>query len=37
MALSPSAHDLWESNFGEVPSFELGVEEELLLVGPDNS
>jgi carboxylate-amine ligase len=36
MALSPSANDLWESNFGRVPSFKLGVEEELLLVGPDN-
>lgn len=36
MALSPSAQDLWESNFGEVPPFALGVEEELLLVGPDN-
>jgi glutamate---cysteine ligase / carboxylate-amine ligase len=28
--------DLWESRFGIEPPFSLGVEEELLLVGPDN-
>jgi carboxylate-amine ligase len=36
MALAPDAETLWESNFGAEPSFALGVEEELLLVGADN-
>jgi carboxylate-amine ligase len=31
-----TATDLWESRFGDQPPFSLGVEEELLLVGPDN-
>jgi carboxylate-amine ligase len=31
-----TAKDLWESRFGTAPSFALGVEEELLLVGSDN-
>ena len=36
MTLRPIATDLWETNFGTEPAFRLGVEEELLLVGPDN-
>jgi glutamate---cysteine ligase / carboxylate-amine ligase len=36
MALDPTTHDLWESNFGAELPFALGVEEELLLVGADN-
>ena len=36
MTLRPTPTDLWESNFGTEPAFRLGVEEELLLVGPDN-
>ena len=36
MTLRPTPTDLWESNFGTEPAFALGVEEELLLVGPDN-
>jgi glutamate---cysteine ligase / carboxylate-amine ligase len=31
---APTAGDLWESNFGVQAPFALGVEEELLLVGP---
>ena len=36
MTLTPTAGDLWESNFGVEEPFALGVEEELLLVGPDH-
>jgi carboxylate-amine ligase len=36
LTVVPTAGDLWESNFGTAPAFALGVEEELLLVGPDN-
>jgi glutamate---cysteine ligase / carboxylate-amine ligase len=36
VTLAPTAGDLWESNFGVQPAFAIGVEEELLLVGPDN-
>jgi carboxylate-amine ligase len=36
VALRATPDDLWESNFGKEPAFALGVEEELLLVGPDN-
>jgi len=36
VTLRPIATDLWETNFGTEPAFRLGVEEELLLVGPDN-
>src|SRR3954454_6900700 len=36
VTLRPTRTDLWESNFGTEPAFRLGVEEELLLVGPDN-
>ena len=32
----PTPTDLWESSFGIETPFSLGVEEELLLVGPDN-
>jgi glutamate---cysteine ligase / carboxylate-amine ligase len=34
VTLAPTAGDLWESNFGVQAAFALGVEEELLLVGP---
>lgn len=34
--LEPSAEDPWKSQFGVKASFALGVEEELLLVGPDH-
>jgi glutamate---cysteine ligase / carboxylate-amine ligase len=36
LTLASTAEDLWESNFGVEAPFALGVEEELLLVGPDN-
>jgi glutamate---cysteine ligase / carboxylate-amine ligase len=36
VTLAPTAGGLWESNFGVEPAFVLGVEEELLLVGPDD-
>jgi carboxylate-amine ligase len=36
VTLTPSASDLWESNFGIEAPFALGVEEELLLVGTGN-
>jgi glutamate---cysteine ligase / carboxylate-amine ligase len=36
MSFKPTPTDLWESRFGIEPPFSLGVEEELLLVGPDN-
>src|SRR4051794_1947107 len=36
VTLRPTRTDLWASNFGSEPAFRLGVEEELLLVGPDN-
>jgi glutamate---cysteine ligase / carboxylate-amine ligase len=36
MSLKARPTDLWESRFGIEPPFSLGVEEELLLVGPDN-
>lgn len=36
MSFKPTSTDLWESRFGIEPLFSLGVEEELLLVGPDN-
>jgi glutamate---cysteine ligase / carboxylate-amine ligase len=36
VTFAPSAVDLWESNFNAERAFTLGVEEELLLVGPDN-
>jgi glutamate---cysteine ligase / carboxylate-amine ligase len=32
----PRPSERWESRFGTEPPFSLGVEEELLLVGPDN-
>lgn len=36
MTLTETAGDLSAQNFGAAPPFALGVEEELLLVGPDN-
>jgi glutamate---cysteine ligase / carboxylate-amine ligase len=36
VSFRPTSTDLWESRFGIDPPFSLGVEEELLLVGPDN-
>jgi glutamate---cysteine ligase / carboxylate-amine ligase len=36
VSLKATPADLWESRFGAEPPFSLGVEEELLLVGPDN-
>jgi glutamate---cysteine ligase / carboxylate-amine ligase len=36
MSFKPTPTDLWESRFGIEPPFSLGVEEELLLVDPDN-
>src|SRR5215213_9482428 len=36
MSFKPTPTDLWESRFGTEPPFSLGVEEELLLVDPDN-
>lgn len=36
VTFKPPPTDLWESSFGVEPPFSLGVEEELLLVGPDN-
>jgi carboxylate-amine ligase len=36
VTFTPSAQDLWKSNFGKEAPFALGVEEELLLVGETN-
>jgi carboxylate-amine ligase len=36
VTLAPTAGGLWDSNFGVERAFALGVEEELLLVGPDD-
>jgi glutamate---cysteine ligase / carboxylate-amine ligase len=36
MSFKATPTDLWESHFGIEPPFSLGVEEELLLVDPDN-
>jgi carboxylate-amine ligase len=36
MSFKATPTDLWESRFGIEPPFSLGVEEELLLVDPDN-
>ena len=36
MTFTPSAQDLWKSNFGVEEPFALGVEEELLLVDSEN-
>jgi glutamate---cysteine ligase / carboxylate-amine ligase len=36
VTIKAKSTDLWTSRFGVEPPFSLGVEEELLLVGPDN-
>jgi glutamate---cysteine ligase / carboxylate-amine ligase len=36
VTIKPESTDPWSSRFGIEPAFSLGVEEELLLVGPDN-